>query len=90
MGGEGVFQDMTFSDIPSGMLPGNFEDLITSFQDMPAEDALQMRDQLVEDAGENAGGAAGAGSEGGSSMMMPLLIGGGALLLLSGKKKGKK
>lgn len=89
VGGDGVFQDMTFSDIPSQMFPGQFEDLITTFQDMPAEDALQMRDQLVEDAAENAGGAAGAG-EGGSSMMMPLLIGGGALLLLSGNKKKRK
>lgn len=88
VGGEGMFQDMTFSDIPSQYLPGQFEDLITTFQDMPAEDALQMRDQLIDDAAQSAGGAAGQGQ--GGSMMMPLLIGGGLLLMAGNKKKKKK
>lgn len=89
VGGEGAFQDMTFSDIPPSMLPGDFEDFITTLQDAPAEDVLQTRDQYVDD-------AAGAAKPydkpqgGGSSMMMPLLIGGGALLMLGGKKKKRK
>ncbi len=90
-GGEGVFQDMTFSDIPQSMIPGRFQDLVSSLQDMPAEDALETRDQLIDDAAEDVSGSPAGDSGESGGMMMPLMIAAGGLLLLSGKKKkGKK
>ena len=90
VGGEGVFQDSTFSDFAGEFLPSEFEGLVDNLQDMPYEDALDMRDQIEDEMFMTRGGEDLDADEGGNKMLVPLLIAGGLLAVSMSQKKKKR
>ena len=91
VGGDGVFQDSTFSDFAGEFLPPEFEGLVDNLQDMPYEDALDMRDEFEDELIKTRGGEdLGADDEGGNKMLVPLIIAGGLLAVTMANKNKKK
>lgn len=81
--------DATISDYAPGQLPGDFEGLVSDLQNMPYEDALDYREDMLDEDEFLDYRGMDDDDDSGTSMVVPLAIGAGALLLMS-QSKGKK